>query len=192
MNAQAFQTHLKDSDSNRFQTEVFQVMYHTPRGEARHLLGLRDVTDQGSLTGSKALESLSLARRSLSGERSSPVEIDSDQASEAGGSMEQHLETSFIANDKFLSLQIDMELQVVHASSEASCVGKNLTEQLSSSGLAFLERTWVEAKEEDVALSFAALELRLGPPGDRDRTVFNGTLQVGVYEHRGPPIWIPQ
>ena len=65
VNAQAFVTHLMDSDSNRFRTEVFQVMYHTPQGVARHLLGLRDVTDQDSLSGSKAIESFHTAPRSF-------------------------------------------------------------------------------------------------------------------------------
>ena len=117
-------------------------MYHTPRGEARHLLGLRDVTDQGSLTASKALDSFTLAPQSSAGERCGSVDIDSDQMSEGAGATE-HLQTSFVAKDKFLSLQVDMELQVIHASSKPSCVGKRLVEQLSSSGLALLERTAV-------------------------------------------------
>ena len=65
VNAQAFLTHLMDSDSNKFRTEVFQVMYHTPQGVARHLIGLRDVTDQDSLVGSKVVESLTIAPRSI-------------------------------------------------------------------------------------------------------------------------------
>eukprot|EP00439_Symbiodinium_sp_Y106_P047932 s2341_g6.t1 len=64
LKAQAFHTHLVDSDANRFRTEVFQVTYHTLQGHARHLIGLRDVTDQGSICGSKAAESFSIVPRS--------------------------------------------------------------------------------------------------------------------------------
>ncbi|CAE7554656.1 unnamed protein product [Symbiodinium pilosum] len=64
VNAQAFHTHLADTDSNKFQAEVFQVMYHTPQGQANHLIGLRDVTDQVSLSGSRAIESMTMAARS--------------------------------------------------------------------------------------------------------------------------------
>lgn len=40
---------LVDTCSSRFRTEVFQVRYQQVDGQVRHLIGLRDFTDQQSL-----------------------------------------------------------------------------------------------------------------------------------------------
>ena len=52
--AQAFHTRLVDSCASQFRTEVFHVRYTTWDGSTRHLIGLRDFTDQGSLALSRA------------------------------------------------------------------------------------------------------------------------------------------
>jgi len=49
VSAQAFHTHLVDSCSSRFRTEVFQVKYCMADGQMCHLIGLRDFTDLKSL-----------------------------------------------------------------------------------------------------------------------------------------------
>ncbi|CAK9083807.1 unnamed protein product [Durusdinium trenchii] len=43
--AHAFHTHLVDSCSSKFRTEIFQVRYTTMNGTPHHLLGLREFTD---------------------------------------------------------------------------------------------------------------------------------------------------
>ena len=176
VNAQAFHTHLVDSDSNRFRTEVFQVMYHTPQGNARHLIGLRDVTDQESLSGSRAIESLSVVPRSVT--PGSAGACSSIEASE-------HLQTRAIAHDKFLSLLIDMDLQLIHLSSQPICLGCRPSDLFCAAGVELLERLWAVQTAPNAATaqnrgsglpnySFSALELRLGhEPFD-----VSGTLQV--------------
>eukprot|EP00438_Fugacium_kawagutii_P022836 Skav230311 [mRNA] locus=scaffold430:202592:204355:+ [translate_table: standard] len=56
--AHAFHTHLVDSYSSKFRTEVFRVKYSTMDGRDCHLLGLRDFTDLKSLAGVKATDAI--------------------------------------------------------------------------------------------------------------------------------------
>eukprot|EP00438_Fugacium_kawagutii_P026695 Skav219953 [mRNA] locus=scaffold2879:203030:226979:+ [translate_table: standard] len=56
--AHAFHTHLVDSYSSKFRTEVFQVKYSTMDGRECHLLGLRDFTDLKSLAGANATDAI--------------------------------------------------------------------------------------------------------------------------------------
>lgn len=56
--ANAFHTHLVDSCSSKFRTEVFQVKYQMPSGRQCHLIGLRDFTDLKSLAGDKAADAI--------------------------------------------------------------------------------------------------------------------------------------
>ncbi|CAJ1382286.1 unnamed protein product [Effrenium voratum] len=56
--ATAFHTHLVDSCSSKFRTEVFQVKYRMSNNELRHLIGLRDFTDVKSLAGCKATDAI--------------------------------------------------------------------------------------------------------------------------------------
>eukprot|EP00438_Fugacium_kawagutii_P007960 Skav221205 [mRNA] locus=scaffold2467:67351:68835:- [translate_table: standard] len=56
--AHAFHTHLVDTYSSKFRTEVFQVKYTTMDGRECHLLGLRDFTDLKSLAGANATDAI--------------------------------------------------------------------------------------------------------------------------------------
>eukprot|EP00438_Fugacium_kawagutii_P014422 Skav236077 [mRNA] locus=scaffold2211:279735:281492:- [translate_table: standard] len=56
--AHAFHTHLVDSYSSKFRTEIFQVKYTTMDGRECHLLGLRDFTDLKSLAGANATDAI--------------------------------------------------------------------------------------------------------------------------------------
>ncbi|CAK9029211.1 Nudix hydrolase 8 [Durusdinium trenchii] len=49
--ANAFHTHLVDSNASKFRTEVFQVKYTKLNGQKCHVLGLRDFTDVEALSG---------------------------------------------------------------------------------------------------------------------------------------------
>ena len=172
VNAQAFLTHLMDSDSNRFRTEVFQVMYHTPQGVARHLIGLRDVTDQDSLVGSKVAESLSTSPRSIT-----PVSV--GVCSSLGSKPTARAappQTGAVAEDRFLSLLIDMDLQIVQASSQLFCLGKHPATLFSAAGVELLERSWREMETGSSALSFSALEIRLDTADACD--LISGRLQA--------------
>ena len=158
VNAQAFQTHLMDSDTNKFRTEVFQVMYHTPEGHARHLIGLRDVTDQGSLSGSRAVESFSILPRS-----STPMSLAcSSIGSKASGPSGPNVNAQENANaGKFLSLLVDVDLQVVHTSSSFAYLGRHPAELFSTTGMQLLDRALAEVSFE-TPISLSALEFRLG------------------------------
>ena len=56
--AHVFHTHLVDSYSSKFRTEVFQVKYAMMDGRECHLLGLRDFTDLKSLAGENATDAI--------------------------------------------------------------------------------------------------------------------------------------
>ncbi|CAE7214625.1 unnamed protein product [Symbiodinium sp. KB8] len=172
VNAQAFLTHLMDSDSNRFRTEVFQVMYHTPQGVARHLIGLRDVTDQDSLVGSKVVESLTIPPRSI-------TPMSAGVCSSLGSKPTARAappQTGAVAEDRFLSLLIDMDLQIVQASSKLFCLGKHPATLFSAAGVELLERSWHEMETGSSALSFSALEIRLDTADACD--LISGRLQA--------------
>ncbi|CAE7485547.1 unnamed protein product [Symbiodinium sp. CCMP2592] len=172
VNAQAFLTHLMDSDYNRFRTEIFQVMYHTPQGVARHLIGLRDVTDQDSLAGSKVVESMLIAPRSITPMSAGACSsLDSQPSAPAAP-----LQTGALAEDRFLSILIDMDLQIVQASSLLPCLGKHPASLFSAAGVELLERSWREMDTGSSALSFSALEIRLDA-ADACHLV-SGTLQL--------------
>ena len=56
--AHAFHTHLVDSYSNQFRTEIFQVKYTKMNGKKCHLIGLRDFMDLKSLAGGNATDAI--------------------------------------------------------------------------------------------------------------------------------------
>ena len=56
--AQAFHTRMVDSCASQFRTEVFHVRYVDWNGATRHLIGLRDFTDQGSLAQARATDAM--------------------------------------------------------------------------------------------------------------------------------------
>ncbi|CAE6972192.1 CACNA1F, partial [Symbiodinium sp. KB8] len=177
LKAQAFHTHLVDSDANRFRTEVFQVTYHTLQGRVRHLIGLRDVTDQGSICGSKAVESLSIMPRTYT--PMSAATCSSIESQPADGKRSSGTDTVRVARldpSKIVSLEIDMNLQVVCTSSEPAYIGRQIGDVLTGEGLDLLETCWVESRAAHVALSFSALELRIhaGHPF----ALVRGTIQV--------------
>ncbi|CAE7692672.1 CACNA1F, partial [Symbiodinium sp. CCMP2456] len=147
LKAQAFHTHLVDSDANRFRTEVFQVTYHTLQGRVRHLIGLRDVTDQGPICRSEAAESFSIIPRTYT--PMSAATCSSIESQPADGNSEQRTHTIRVArldSNKMVSLEIDMNLQIVCTSSEPAYVGKRIEDLLSSEGLDLLETCWVESQ----------------------------------------------
>ncbi|CAJ1426179.1 unnamed protein product [Effrenium voratum] len=86
--ANAFHTHLVDSCSSKFRTEVFQVKYQMSNNELRHLIGLRDFTDVKSLAGCKATDAMhddvdldefepyTVGARTHEGAGSTPREVD--------------------------------------------------------------------------------------------------------------------
>ena len=56
--AQAFHTRMVDSCASQFRTEVFHVRYVDWNGATRHLIGLRDFTDQASLAQARATDAM--------------------------------------------------------------------------------------------------------------------------------------
>ncbi|CAE7554672.1 unnamed protein product, partial [Symbiodinium pilosum] len=84
--------------------------------------------------------------------------------------------TSVIARDQFLSFEIDMDLQIVHASSVPACLTKHPKDLFSPEGVELLERTWAQDCDGVSALSFSALELAIGAAGESN--LVNGILQV--------------
>ena len=165
INTQAFHTRMVDSCSSRFRTEVFQVMHRTSNGRIRHLMGLRDFTDQRSLAGSQAADAMSDTRMSYSlltptiftpNSTLPPIPVTPPAA--------ERTDSDAIEHKRLISLQIDMERGTVAAASKPVFVGKKLTDVFSQSGLEVLERAWVDARSEEgvnKAISFHALELRL-------------------------------
>ena len=56
--AQAFHTRMVDTCASQFRTEVFHVRYVAWNGATRHIMGLRDFTDQGSLAQARATDAM--------------------------------------------------------------------------------------------------------------------------------------
>lgn len=183
VHAQAFHTHLMDGDSNRFRTEVFQVRYHTPQGHARHLLGLRDVTDQESLSilGSKNVESFSVVPRSVTPMSAGACSSLGTQSKSPHSSSPNRgtATVEVVADEKYLSLLIDMDLQVIHASSQPDFLGKRPADFFPTAEIELLERYMAEVRKGNFALSFSTLEIHLGSQVQLPELLtVNGTIQV--------------
>jgi len=183
--AQAFHTHLMDGDSNRFRTEVFQVRYHTPEGHARHLLGLRDVTDQESLSllDSKNVESFSVVPRSFTPMSAGACSSLGTQSKSTHSPSRGATTVEVVADERYLSLLIDMDLQLIHASSQPAFLGKRPADFFATAEIELLESYTADLRKGSSALSFSALEIHLGGcSGSQvdlpELLTVNGTIQI--------------
>lgn len=172
--AQAFHTRLVDSCGSQFRTEIFHVRYGTWDGSTRHLIGLRDFTDQGSLMVSRADASLDRSHGSHeSDERGEvpTVEVPPDEAlplaptNRSRGSGHsipyeedlppldeaQHSEKDIVTAQQMLNLlEINMEDLMVDAASAsiAFLAGRPVVEIFRAKGLQLL----LQVQEQAAAL----------------------------------------
>ena len=174
VNTQAFHTRLQDSDCNKIPTEVFQVAYRTTRGEARHLIGLRDVTDQGCLARGKSADSsdLQLSYPMMPVDTLTPMTSQSVSAAatsfsaagpQALPSPQRDASVHRVPN-KLLFMQMDMDRRVVSTSSRPIGVGRTLVDLFSARGAELLQSVWAEVSESatlSMAFRIKALYLQL-------------------------------
>ena len=159
--ANVFHTRLVDSCSSKFRTEVFQVAYSQADGEVHHLIGLRDFTDQASLAGRKAFDTMEACPPSsrASEERSS---VDSDSE----GSNSKAIPSNPSPDEGLVCLYIDMTGQRVMAASPtvAHMSGKGLGDLFFHKGLEMLRQVWHDMSEDQTgtALNFRNLKIRCG------------------------------
>jgi len=157
--AYAFHTHLVDSCSSKFRTEVFQVKYAMMDGQECHLLGLRDFTDIKSLAGDNAADAIreghsphdddwpppTLGELDISGNADSRLSYQlgnfSSDASEASNeTLEQHNHSNGIVEKRLMYaqkdafLQIDMETETVDLASAPfeNLIGKPISDSFAS------------------------------------------------------------
>ncbi|CAE7377711.1 unnamed protein product [Symbiodinium pilosum] len=180
---QAFSTRLLDSDSNKIRTEVFQVLYQNVQGQARHLIGLRDCTDQGSLTGSAELSDMQYSYTLMAADVFTPMSSQpvspamAESPAQASQPVQRNAALIRIPN-RLLFVQIDMDRRVVSAASRSACLGRTLNDLFPAGGAELLESAWVEAQREQgesAAFTFAALDLRLSTSA---RDYISGALQA--------------
>ena len=167
-----FHTRLVDSCSSKFRTEVFHVKYMRLNGRTCHLIGLRDFTDQSSLAGHTAVDSLGgrgtcwppndfwqCSKMAKSRHMSHSRRLPMDQISDSSGGSQK---------PRKIFLQIDMySLQVVSASvCAAFLTGKVLSELFGPAELRFLEQVWNQVQAlhackqlENKELNFGNLEM---------------------------------
>ncbi|CAE6947201.1 unnamed protein product [Symbiodinium sp. CCMP2592] len=191
VNTQAFHTRLQDSDCNKIPTEVFQVAYRTSRGEARHLIGLRDVTDQGCLARGKSADSsdIQLSYPMMPVDTLTPMTSQSvstaaasfsaagPQAPQALPSPQRDASVNRVQN-KLLFMQMDMDRRVVSTSSRPICVGRTLVDLFSARGAELLQSVWAEVSESatlSMAFRIKSLYLQLSMSA---RDYVSGTLQL--------------
>ena len=188
VNTQVFHTRLQDSDCNKIPTEVFQVAYRTTRGEARHLIGLRDVTDQGCLARGKSADSsdLQLSYPMMPVDTLTPMTSQSVSAAatsfsaagpQALPSPQRDASVHRVPN-KLLFMQMDMDRRVVSTSSRPIGVGRTLVDLFSARGAELLQSVWAEVSESatlSMAFRIKALYLQLSMSA---RDYVSGTLQL--------------
>ncbi|CAE7493638.1 unnamed protein product [Symbiodinium necroappetens] len=188
VNTQAFHTRLQDCDCNKIPTEVFQVVYRTTRGEARHLIGLRDVTDQGCLVRGKSADSsdIQLSYPMMPVDTLTPMTSQSVSTAavsfsatgpQALPSSQRNVSVTRVQN-KLLFMQMDMDRRVVSTSSRAICVGRTLVDLFSARGAEVLQSAWAEASESatlSMAFRIKSLYLQLSMSA---KEYVSGTLQL--------------
>lgn len=166
ISANVFHTRLVDTYSSRFRTEVFQVRYSKIDGGVRHLIGLRDFTDQ-----------LSLAGRNATDEIPEPSSRSSRQ---------RHPQDASESPPQLTLLELNLQDMVVNSASASltQMVGRSLEEVFTSDGVELFRNAKRElaALEEQEALHettlyFGSLGLRLG---DSESVQISGTME---------PIW---
>ena len=141
VSARAFHTRLADSCSSKFRTEVFQVRYHKQDGEMRHLLGLRDFTDQQSLAGRNAADATEGGLDSYKLMGPTPV----SSVSMLSRSSDRGLIPAAPAN-RIVYLQLDMEQGIVEATSVFASIlaGMRLTDVFPGFGSVLMQNVWAE------------------------------------------------
>ena len=167
----AFHTRLVDSCSSKFRTEVFHVSYSRLGGQTRHLLGLRDFTDQASLAGRRAVDS-TVARGAF--------ELGPNEGQGNGKDLQSlqsrsEAEVNRLEETRHLVfVQIDMDsLQVVTASVRTPFfAGKPLDEILGEAEMNFFLQVWQQVQVLDRRNELATKEL----------TVTSLYLQWGFHE----------
>lgn len=151
--AYAFHTHLVDSCSSKFRTEVFQVKYAMMDGQECHLLGLRDFTDIKSLAGDNAADAIreghsldewpppTLGELDMSGNADSRLSyqlgsFSSDTSEVSNATLEQQTHSNGIVEKRLMYaqkdvfLQIDMETETVDLASAPfeNLIGKPISD----------------------------------------------------------------
>ncbi|CAE7359900.1 rsmI [Symbiodinium sp. CCMP2592] len=150
----AFHTRLVDSCSSKFRTEVFHVSYSRLGGQTRHLLGLRDFTDQASLAGRRAVDS-TVARGAFEEGQGNGNDLQSLQ-SRSGAEVNRLEETRHL-----VFMQIDMDsLQVVTASVRTPFfAGKHLDEIFGEAEMNFFQQVWQQVQVLDRREELSTKEL---------------------------------
>ncbi|CAE7630316.1 rsmI [Symbiodinium sp. CCMP2456] len=178
--ANVFHTRLMDSCSSKFRTEVFRVTYRQADGAVHHLLGLRDFTDQGSLAGPKAFDTMDTSHATDSTAEGFPdsvasptwQEAERDDArsfsdSESGHRTVSSLAASTRSTDDLVVLLIDMaELHVMAASpTVAHLAGVQLGSLFAPKGLHMLMHVFHGASEDtgnNIILFFRRIKIYCG------------------------------
>lgn len=153
ISANVFHTRLVDIYSSRFRTEVFQVCYSKIDGEVRHLIGLRDFTDQLSLAGRNATD-----------------QIREPQAEHVDGANPVGSNPPSERTDQLI-LELDLQDMLVNSASASirSLVGQRLEEVFTPDGVELFRKARLHllALEEqktlhEKTLFFGSLGLRCG------------------------------
>ena len=158
VSAHAFHTRLVDTNSSKFRTEVFQVKYCKVGDAVRHLIGLREITDQQSLARQSVTlpacdpddSSMSCPYRLLGSADGSPVAQANNRCSSAKSMSEGEKEVRPIV---YLTLgNLTGSCSVVEASvSASSLVGIRVTELFPGMGSQSLEGLLAEVDRCEVA-----------------------------------------
>lgn len=150
VSARAFHTRLADSCSSKFRVEVFQVRYQKQDGEMRHLLGLRDFTDQQALAGRNAADATEGGLDSYKLMDSTPVNSATCSIPAAPA-------------NRIVYLQLDMEQGIVEATSVFARIlaGMRLTDVFPGFGSVLMQNVWAELVQSAHMNSLEALATKL-------------------------------
>ena len=159
VSAHAFQTRLIDTSSSKFRTELFQVKYCKFGDAERHLIGLREITDQQSLARPDAQEilgpvqdpddsSMSGYKLLASADYSSPPGMEPNRLSPQPSPSVRSLDgdRSDRSDRRVVYLSLDMDSCSVKAASVvgASLVGMRAAELFPGKGFELLHGLWAE------------------------------------------------
>ena len=164
LSASAFSTRLVDTNSSKFCTELLQVKYCKIGDTVRHLIGLREITDQESLARPKGLDatfhgdandsSVSCPYKLLSSAEASPVGL----AQEGSRCMSvKSLEGN--RPRPIIYMILDMQSCTVGGASlaAASLVGTNVSELFPGRASELLQGFWEEVDRCEDASEVAVL-----------------------------------
>lgn len=130
--------------------EVFQVRYQKQDGEMRHLLGLRDFTDQQALAGRNAADATEGGLDSYKLMDSTPVNSATCSIPAAPA-------------NRIVYLQLDMEQGIVEATSVFARIlaGMRLTDVFPGFGSVLMQNVWAELVQSAHMNSLEALATKL-------------------------------